>query len=104
LHLAAGWRRLLSLGVCDPEDIWEVELSAAGPCGEWTHPANSRTSSLTMASRLENSPGRAPQCDRLGRRHKRQCLMRHPRAFGIADTKRRVSAPAGDLPRLAAGP
>jgi hypothetical protein len=39
----AGWRRLLPLGVCDPEDFWSVELNVSDlmyntPDGEFMTP------------------------------------------------------------------
>ena len=52
---------LLPWGVCDPENFSKVELNASDPCEELTHPAKSRTSSLTTASRRGNSPARASQ-------------------------------------------
>jgi len=37
--LHAGWRRLLGLGVCDPEDFLQVKLNSSDPRGELTHRA-----------------------------------------------------------------
>ena len=63
--LNAGWRRPSPFGgLRSPEGTcWSGRLNPAGPCGGLMHPASCKTSSLTTANRLGNSPIRAsPGC------------------------------------------